>query len=304
MKKVLIVILGPTASGKTKLAINLAKKFNGEIICADSRSVYKKLDIGTAKPTKAEQVQVPHHLLDIAEPGGIFTVAQFQKLAYKKIDEIFSRNKIPFLVGGSGLYIDSVIYGLTIPKIAPDWKLRKILERESTIGLFARIRQWDPDFAEVVDKNNKRRLIRAIEVMQKTHQKFSDLRQKNPLKIPILILGIDIPRARLVKNIDERVGQRISIGMIKEVKDLVKKDKVDPKWLDNLGLEYRYLSRYVLGKLSREEAIAQLKTVSHQFARRQMTWFKKNKDIVWIKNRSQAEKEIVKFLSKIGLKIV
>jgi tRNA dimethylallyltransferase len=297
MKKALIVILGPTASGKTRLSIDLAKKFNGEIICVDSRSVYKKLDIGAAKPTQKEQGQVPHHLLDIAEPGEIFSVAQFQKLANQKIDEIFSRGKIPFLVGGSGLYIDSVIYGLQIPKVPPDWKLRSNLEKLSAKDLFVRIRQWDPEFAKVVDKNNKRRLIRAIEVIQKTHRKFSDLRQKNPPQYPILIIGIDIPREELFKKIDDRVDQRIKKGMIEEVEGLIK-EGIEPRWLDNLGLEYRYLSRYARGQLSKKEAIEQLKSASHQFARRQETWFKKNQDIIWIKNQSEAEKEIEKFIQK------
>lgn len=297
MKKGLIVILGPTASGKTSLSIDLAKKYNGEIICADSRSVYKKLDIGTAKPTPEEQSQVPHHMLDIAEPGDVFTVAEFKKGADDIIKKIFSRSKIPFLVGGSGLYIDSVVYGLKIPEVAPDWEMRSKLEKLSTSELFTKLKKLDPEFAKEVDKNNKRRLIRALEVIGKTRKKYSELRKKNPPSYPILIFGIDIPRKDLVKKIDTRVDQRIKAGMIEEVEDLIA-DGVDPKWLDNLGLEYRYLSKYVTGELSRQQTIEQLKSVSHQFARRQMTWFKRNHDIIWIKNKPQAEKEIKKFLQK------
>lgn len=296
MKKYLLVILGPTASGKTTLSINLAQKYNGEIICADSRSVYQKLDIGTAKPSKEEQKKVPHYLLDVAELGEFFTVAQFKKMANRKIKEIFKRNKTPFLVGGSGLYIDSVIFGLSMPEVAPDWKLRAKLEELSTDKLCQKIKNLDPEFFEIVDKNNRRRLIRAIEIMEKTGKKYSDLRKKNPPKYPILILGLDIPRDKLVANIDKRVDQRIEEGMIEEVRNLIEEDKVDPRWLDSLGLEYRFLSRYILGKLTKEEAINQLKIASHQFARRQMTWFRKNKNIVWIKNQQEAEKEIEKSL--------
>lgn len=294
--KKLVVILGPTASGKTKLAINLAKKFHGEIICADSRSVYKKLDIGTAKPTQKEQTEVPHHLLDVANPGDIFTVAQFQKLANKKINEISKRGKIPFLVGGSGLYIDSIIYGLKIPEVAPDWKLRSSLEKLSTSELFNQLTIKDPVFAKQIDKNNSRRLIRALEIIQKTDIKISDIRRKNPPKYPILILGININREKLYKNIDQRIDQRINKGLIEEVEKLINKDKVNSKWLENLGLEYRYITKYVLGELSKKDAIEQLKFASHNFARRQMTWFRKNEKIHWIKNQSQAEKELKKFI--------
>jgi len=310
MKKSLIVILGPTASGKTSLATNLAKKYNGEIICADSRSVYKKLDIGTAKPTKYEQAQVPHHMLDVVEAGEIFTVAEFKKGAEEKIAGIFSLDKTPFLVGGSGLYIDSVIYGLQIPKVPPDWQLREKLEKLSKEQLLSKIKKLDPKFAKIVDINNKRRLIRALEVIKKTGKKFSALRRKNPPKYPILILGINVPRRELIKKIDDRVDQRIKQGMIEEIEGLIRYG-VDPKWLDNLGLEYRYLSRYVRGQISKAEAIRQLKSAIHQFARRQMTWFKKNKDIIWIKDsteadpsrtgeglRAEAEEKINKFLQK------
>lgn len=295
MKKVLIVILGPTASGKTKLSIDLAKEFRGEIICADSRTVYRKLDIGTAKPTKKQQQQIPHHLIDIIEAGKTFTVAEFKKGADEKIEQIFSRGKIPFLTGGSGLYIDAVIYGLEIPGVAPNWKLRAKLEKLSLPDLFSQIAQKDPQFAKQVDKNNKRRLIRALEVMEKTGQKFSTLRRKNPPPYPILILGIDLPRKDLIKKIDSRIDERLKQGMIEEVKNLIN-DGVNPKWLDSLGLEYRYLSRYLMGKLSRQETIRQLKSASHQFARRQMTWFKRNKNIIWIKNKRQAEKQIKEFI--------
>lgn len=297
MRKKLIVILGPTASGKTRLAINLAKKYQGEIICADSRSVYKGLDIGTAKPTKKEQKEIPHHLLDVVDPGKIFTVSQFQKLSERKIKEISKRNKTPFLVGGSGLYIDSIIFGLSIPEIAPDWKLRAYLNKLSLKDLYDQIAQKDPEFAKKVDKSNKRRLIRALEVIKKTHQKFSHFRQKNPPKYPILILGIDIARPQLIKNIDKRINVRIKNGLIEEVRKLIDKG-VSPKWLDNLGLEYRYVSRYVLGKLSKKDAVDQLKIASHQFARRQMTWFRKNKKIIWIENQNQAEKIIEDFFKK------
>lgn len=297
MKTPLIVILGPTASGKTSLAIDLARKFRGEIICADSRSVYKKLDLGTAKPSEEEQKLVPHHLLDIVKPEEHFSVAEFKKLAEEKIADIWSRGKIPFLVGGSGLYIDSVIYGYDIPEVAPDQKLRDKLEKLSTEELFKNILEKDPEFSKKVDKNNKRRLIRALEVMEKTGQKFSKLRKKNPPKYNLLILGIDLPREELYQKIDARVDSRVKAGMIEEVRDLIEKDKIDMTWLDDLGLEYRYLTRYILGRMTKEDAIQELKFAIHNFVRRQMTWFRKNKKIQWIKSKEQAEKQIKSFLA-------
>ncbi len=234
-------------------------------------------------------------MLDVAEPGQIFTVAEFKKGADEKIEEIFSRGKIPFLVGGSGLYIDAVIYGLEIPEVAPDWKLREGLEKSSTEELFQRLKKEDLEFSKEVDKNNKRRLIRALEVIEKTGKKFSKVRKKNPPKYPILILGLSVPREGLVKKIDDRVDQRIKKGMIEETEKLIA-DGVDPKWLDNLGLEYRYLSRYATGKLSREEAVEQLKSAIHQFARRQMTWFKRNKKVIWVNDESEAKKEVISFI--------
>ena len=295
----LVVILGPTASGKTKLAIDLARKFRGEIICADSRTVYKKLDIGTAKPTKEEQKKVSHYLLDIVEPGQQYSVAEFKKLAEQKIEEIWSRGKIPFLVGGTGLYIDAVIYGYDIPPVAPDQKLRQKLEKLSRKDLLGKLKEKDPEFATQVDKNNKRRLIRALEVIQKTGQKFSKLRSKKRPKYDLLILGINIPRQKLLKKIDVRIDARIKAGMIQEVEDLVKKYKIDPVWLENLGLEYRWLTQYVLGRLPKDEAIQKLKFETHAFSRRQMTWFKRNKEIHWIKSRKEAQVIVQNFLIQL-----
>ncbi len=184
MQRKLIAIVGPNASGKTGLSIKLAKKFNGEIVSADSRQVYRGMDIGTGKVTQKETQGVPHYLLDVASPKSRFTVAQYQKMAKRAIDKIFKKSKIPFLVGGTGLYIQAVVDDIVIPKVKPDWKLRHKLEKEPAEDLFKKLEKLDPKRAKNIDRNNKRRLIRAIEICLKTKKPVLPL-QKNPLPYPI-----------------------------------------------------------------------------------------------------------------------
>jgi len=307
----LIVILGPTSSGKSALGIALAKKFKGEIISADSRQVYKGMDLGTGKVTKKEQRLVPHHLLNIANPKRKFTVSQFKTLADKAIKQIQRKNKLPFLVGGSAFYIYAVIDDLTIPEVKPNVKLRKELEKKTTKELFSMLNKLDPHRAKLIDKNNPRRLIRAIEIIKSTGKPIPELsfprkressdwipclsgRQADQVRNDsVLILGITNDKKTLHKIIDQRLKTRLKQGMIAEIKRLIKQG-VSFNRLDELGLEYRYVGKYLKSEISYDEMVTQIK----KFAVRQMTWFKRDKRIHWIINQKEAEKLLLSSLRK------
>jgi len=294
MKNKIIVILGPTASGKTDLSIKLAKKFNGEIVSADSRQVYKGMDIGTGKITKKEMESIPHYLLDVASPKRKFTVAQYKKLALKAIKKIQNKNKIPFLVGGTGFYIQTVIDGIIIPQVKPDWKLRSEFQKQETKILFEKLRKLDPQRAKTIDKENKRRLIRALEIVIKTGKPVPQLKKKSS-EFKVLILGIKRKPGELQKRIRKRLKKRLKQGMLAEVKKL-KKSGLSWKRLEEFGLEYRFAAKYLQNKITYKEMIERLEREIKHFAKRQMTWFKRDKRIRWIKNSRQAEILVRKFL--------
>jgi tRNA dimethylallyltransferase len=298
----LIVILGPTSSGKSSLAIHLASKFRGEIISADSRQVYKGMDLGTGKVTKAEQKLVKHHLLDVADPKKQFSVAEFKTLAKKAIEKIRKDKKIPFLVGGTAFYIYSVIDDLQIPEVKPNLKLRRQLEKKSVKELFAMLKKLDPKRAKNIDRQNPRRLIRAIEIAKTLDhaptisnevrdlgvksRDFSLIARSGPL-----ILGINKPRPKLYKLIDKRLEDRMKQGLVSEIKKLLKSG-VSHKRLQELGLEYRFVSLYLQGHLNYDQMVTQLKSAHHKFSKRQMTWFKRDTRIKWIKTEKQAEQKV------------
>jgi len=292
MKKKLIVILGPTASGKTDLSVKLARKFNGEIVSADSRQVYKGLDIGSGKITKEEMKNIPHYLLDVVSPKRKFSAATYKELAERAINKILKKKKVPFLVGGSPFYIFSVVEGWSFPQLKPDWKLRKKLEKKTNEELLSILKKIDKERAETVDKKNKRRIIRAIEIA-KTLKKVPKLK-KNP-RFECLLVGIKKTREELKKLIRKRIVKRLKQGMIEEVENL-HREGLSWKRLEELGLEYRWISRYLQGKITKKEMIENLQKDTEKFAKRQMTWFKANKKIYWIKNRKEAEKLIKGFL--------
>jgi len=291
MDKKLIVILGPTASGKSELAIKLAKKlapyrnevsgagFNGEIISADSRQVYKGMDIGTGKITKKEMKGIPHYLLDIASPKRRFTVVQYRKLALEAINKIFKRGKIPILCGGTGFYIQAEVDGIVIPEVPPDWKLRKKLEKKSVGDLYQILKKLDPKRAKTIERKNPRRLIRAIEIVRKTKKPVPSLKLQ-PLPYPILIIGIKKEKEELKKLIKKRLLKRFKKGMIAEVKKL-KESGLSWKRLEEFGLEYRYIAKYLQGKINYNEMIENIQKESEQFAKRQMAWFKRDDRIRW-----------------------
>jgi tRNA dimethylallyltransferase len=290
----LIVILGPTASGKTELAVKLAKNFNGEIVNADSRQVYKGMDIGTAKPTKKEMRGVPHHLLDVVSPKRKFTVAQYRKLAIKAIERIQKKGKIPFLVGGTWFYIRAVVDGLVIPKVPPDWKLRKKLEKKSPQELYEILKKLDPERAKTIEKENKRRLIRAIEICKKIG-KVPPLRF-NPLPYPILMIGIKRAKKELMERIRKRFFEWLKRGLILEVIKLQKMG-VSFKRIEEFGMHYREIAKYLRGKISEKEMIENSIKEIQNYAKKQMNWFKKDKRIKWIRNYKEAKELIKKFLT-------
>ena len=291
----LIVILGPTSSGKTDLSIRLAKKFRGEVVSADSRQVYKGMDVGSGKVTKKEMAGVPHYLLDVASPRQRFSVAQYQKLALKAIKKIQAKNKIPFVVGGTGFYIQSVVDGSVIPGVKPDWKLREKLEKLTAEEMFEKLKKLDPERAKSIDPRNPRRLIRALEIVLKTGTAVPVLSRAEGWDFVTLEIGIIKSRAKLKERIHLRLVKRLKNNlMIKEIKKL---HKILPwKRLEEFGLEYRFVAQYLQGKITYQEMMDKIQIESEHYVKRQETWFTRNKRIKWIKNYTEAEKLIRKFI--------
>lgn len=286
MKKVL-VILGPTASGKSDLGVRLARKFKGEIISADSRQVYKGLNIGSGKISRIEMKGVKHHLLNVVEPAKYFSVAQYQTLGHAALEEIRIKNKLPIVVGGTGFYIEALASSLVLPEVPPNKKLRANLAKRSNVALFNLIRKKDPRRAKTLDINNKVRLIRALEIIESLG-KVPQLKSKpNNNFIYIGLLPADLD-----KRIEMRLKKRLS-GIIKESRLLHKKG-LSYKRMNDLGLEYRYAALYLQKKISKEEMLEKLYFAIRQYSRRQMSWFKRNKKIKWFK--PEAYKEIEKYI--------
>lgn len=357
-QKPIIVVVGPTASGKSDLAVFLAKKFNGEVISADSRQVYKGMNIGTGKITQKEMSGIPHYLLDVASPSRRFTAGQYKKLGQAAIKKIQRKNKIPIICGGTGFYIRMLIDDLQVPAVKPDLKLRAKLEKKTTEELFAELKKLDPRRAKEIDRHNPRRLVRALEIIYTTGKPVPPLNPPQPslkggsqISSPPLggvrgdfnplFFGISIPRPKLAKRIKIRLEKRLKQGMLAEVKKL-RKQGVSWKRLDSFGLEYRWLAKYLQKKIepraqaqnfshgkiilhglragrnpapkanshssknkwpsgagpAYQEMIARLQKDIEHYAKRQMTWFKRDSRIHWIKNSAQAEKITVDFLKK------
>lgn len=292
-KNKLVVILGQTAVGKTALSIVLAKKFNGEVVSADSRQVYKGMDIGTGKVTKNEMQGIPHHLLDVSNPKTKFSVAQYQKKAIAAINKISKKEGLAFLVGGSPFYIYSVVEGWQFPDIKNNPKLRKELEKKSLQSLQTMLKKLDPKRYRTVELKNKRRVIRAVEIA-KTLGSVPKL-NLNP-QFDCLLLGIKKDKEELAKLVHKRQQQQFKQGMIKEVENL-KKSGVSWKRLDSFGLEYRWISRYLQNKINKQEMEQRLETDTIKFSKRQMTWFSKDKNIHWIKTQKQACQLVKEFLN-------
>lgn len=283
----LIVIVGATALGKSDLAVRLSKTHGGEIVSADSRQVYRRMDIGSGKITKKEMFGVPHHLLDVASPKRRFTVLQYQKLAQKAIDGILKRNKVPFLVGGSAFYVYAVIDGLVFPQVKASALLRKRLEQQSTEDLLLRLKFLDSRRARAIEPKNRRRLIRALEIVLSTRKPVPKLK-KQPPPFDILILGIKKSEKELKERIKKRLNARLQEGMIEEIRKL-KASGLSWKRLEEFGLEYRFIAQYLQDKISYMEMKSTIQKETERFAKYQMRWFKKDKRIHWIKNYREAK---------------
>lgn len=286
----LLVILGPTSSGKSNLAVELAKKFNGEIISADSRQVYKGLDLGSGKITKKEMCDIPHYLLDISNPKNIFNVSDFKKLADKAIEEILNRNKLPIIVGGTSFYIDAVVDNITFAEVKPNKKLRIKLNKKELEELLKELESLDQTKANVIDKKNKPRLIRAIEIARELG-KVPPIKKER--KYDVLKIGLTCSDDILKKRIYKRIIDRLKFGMLKEIENL-HKNGLSWKRMISLGLEYRFISLYLMKKISKEEMIEQLNTATWHFAKRQMTWWKRDKEIKWFDVSESYKKKIDK----------
>ena len=282
MKK-LIAVVGTNASGKSGLGVALARRYGGEVVSADSRQVYRGLDLGSGKVTPEEIAGVPHHLLDVCEPGAFFTMADFQRLAYAAIEEIHSRGRLPFLVGGTGLYVDAVCDGYVLSNIEPDLSYRRELEKLETPALYALLKAAAPDTA--VDPQNRNRVMRQLE---KLHD-GDTLQPRREPRYDVLKLGVTWDRKTLCRRIDERLSRRLAQGMIEEVQGLLDAG-VTEDFLYRLGLEYRYISQYLLGKGGTQaEMQEELGKAIKRFAKRQMTWFRRDPAIHWIDMRGDAE---------------
>ncbi len=275
--EILIVIVGPTAVGKTRLSLRLAEEFDGEIISADSRQVYRGMDIGTAKPTPEERARVPHHLIDVVAPDETFSLAQYQELTYDAIGDVSARVKLPFLVGGTGQYVRAVVEGWGIPRVPPNEELRAELYRQAEIegeeALHVRLREVDPAAAEGIDPRNVRRVVRALEVYLETGQPISELQRKKPPPYRILQIGLTMERQELYHRIDERVDRMIEGGLVEEVKGLAEQGYgYDLPSMSGLG--YQQIGMYLRGQVSLKEAIQLIKRHTRRFVRHQYNWFR------------------------------
>lgn len=293
MKPKLIVILGPTASGKTGLSIKLAKTLKGEIVSADSRQIYKHLDLGTGKVTKKEMSGIPHYLLDIVLPSKKYSVGQYQENAYKAINKIIKSKKLPFLVGGSAFYVYSIVDGWQFPKTKTDWKLRKKLEKKSALELLEILKKLDPKRAQTVEQQNPRRLIRAIEIA--TQLGYVPELKHDP-QFDCLLIGIKRDDKQLKKLIKQRLLARIDQGMIKEVSNLYRKKILTAKRANELGLEYKWIMKFILNEITYAQMLESLNSDIWRFSRHQMNWFNKDKRIHWVKNQQEAQKLVKGFI--------
>jgi len=295
MKPKVIVILGPTATGKSELAVKLAQKYNGEVISADSRQVYKGLDIGTGKITKNEMCGVPHYMLDVTSPQKVYSVAEYQKQVSLVVKDIISRNKLPIICGGSGFYIQSIVDGIVLPEVPPNKKLRKGLEKKSLKDLILILKKLDKNRLKNIDIKNPVRLIRAIEIA-KALGSVPKIKNKKS-RYDILQIGLTPPSEKLKIKIHNRLLTRIKAGMIKEAESL-HKNGLPYKRMRELGLEYRFLADYLEKKLSKDEMIEKLNTEIYRYSKRQMTWFKRDKKIKWFNpdKKIEIQKEVENFL--------
>lgn len=293
MNNKIIVIAGPTASGKSDVAIRLAQKFDGEVISADSRQIYRHMDIGSGKITPKEQKMAKHYMLDVADPMEEWSAGKFKREAEKIIQDILNRGKVPIICGGTGFWIQAIVDNITFPEVKPNRDLREKLEKESTEKLFEKLQKLDPKRASSIDSHNRPRLVRAIEIA--TELGSVPEAKSNP-KYDALQIAINWPKEKLHERIKIRLDQRFDEGMIQEVQDLHDKHSVTWQRLDDFGLEYRWISRFLRELISEEEMREKLLQEIKNYAKRQMTWFRKDERIKWLKEYDEIEGRVRKFI--------
>lgn len=286
-KPKVIVICGPTASGKTKLSIELAKQINGEIISCDSMQVYKDMNIGTAKPTTEEMQGIKHYLIDYVSPTKRYSVSDYKKDAKKAINEIIAKNKVPIIVGGTGLYIDSLIYEIEYPEIEFDEQYRNKLEKEveekGLLELYEKAKEIDSEAIQKISKTDKKRILRILEIYHSTGKTKTELEKQSRQKEPEFeyhVYALSWDRDILYQRINKRVDMMIEQGLIQEVEEITKKYKTFPTAMQGLG--YKEVVEYLDGKITKEEMIEKIKQETRRYAKRQLTWFRKNKQTIWL----------------------
>jgi len=296
----LILLVGPTAVGKSEIAIQLAERLNGEIVSADSRLFYRGLDIGTAKPSPAARARVPHHLIDIAEPDETLSLAIFQQKARQAIADIHARHKLPLLVGGTGQYVRAITQGWTLPPQPPSPRLRVVLEalgvQRGEVWLHEALRRLDPAAAAAIDPRNRRRTIRALEVILNTGCRFSEQRRQLPPPYRLISIGLTRPRRELYARIDARIEAMFAAGLLDEVRGLLARG-YSPELPSMSGIGYREGVRVVKGQLSEEQAKVQMRRATRALVRRQSNWFKESDPTIqWFPAREGVVEEIAKYL--------
>lgn len=301
MKPTVYVIGGPTASGKSKLAVELAKKINGEIISADSMQIYKDMNIGTAKISKEEMQGIKHYMIDFVSPEARYSVSSFKKDAESAIEEILAKGKTPIIVGGTGLYIDSLIYGIEFQDEKIDTKYREelnnIAETEGLEELYKKAQKIDPEAMEKISINDKKRIIRVLEIYHKTGKTKTEQEKesrKNEVKYNYKVFAITMPREKLYERIEKRVDKMIEQGLIEEVKTILEKYSQFPTAMQGLG--YKEVVEYLENKITKEEMIEKIKKETRHYAKRQLTWFRKNKATIWLDGEGEINKNIDKMI--------
>ena len=297
MKPIVYVIGGPTASGKSKLAVELAKKVNGEIISADSMQIYKEMNIGTAKVNKEEMQGVQHYLVDFVSPDERYSVSNFKKDAEKAIEEILAKGKTPIVVGGTGLYIDSLIYGIEFQNEEVDLeyrkKLNKIADKEGLENLYKMAQEIDPEAMKKISVNDKKRIIRVLEIYHKTGKTKTEQEaqsRKNEVKYEYKVFAITMDREKLYERIEKRVDSMIEQGLTEEVKQILNRYHTFPTAMQGLG--YKEVVEYLEGSCTKEEMIEKIKKETRHYAKRQLTWFRKNKETIWLDGAKSTDENV------------
>lgn len=303
-KPKVIVICGPTASGKTSLSISLAKKINGEIVSCDSMQIYKEMDIGSAKPTVEEMQEIKHYLVDFVSPEKRYSVSEYKEDASKAIEEIINKGKTPIIVGGTGLYLNSLIYNIQYNEMEVDLNYRRKLEKEAEeYGLevlYNRAKEVDPEAMEKVSANDKKRITRVLEIYNATGRNKTELEKKSRKEVPYnyLIFGINMERSILYDRINKRVDIMLEQGLIEEVENLINKYSNMPTAMQGLG--YKEVKEFLDGNISKEEMIEKIKMETRRYAKRQITWFKRIENIIWLDGLNKTEENVNSIMEVYG----